>query len=332
MSPRCRRYSVRSSPVTSSFLSLVVRPGAPCLPFAPSSVLASSSIFLFRPASSCFGHCSPNSLLLGFYLRNIELATLTCRAPELCGWVLSSSCPRLGRTPELCQLCGWALCPGLVLLLSSVAGLCVQALSSSCPLWLGSVSRPCPPLVPQTVYCWGSIYQAKIRRWPHSLSALLKSVTGLCGWALCPGLVLLLSSVAGLCVQALSSSCPLWRLCVQAFSSSCPPRGRAPDQWLGCGWALCPGLVLLLSSVAGLCVQALSSSCPLWRLCVQAFSSSCPPRGRAPDQWLGCGWALSSSCPCLGRAPELCGWSLWPGLLERSVAEQIAMSTPTKIH
>ena len=33
-----------------------------------------------------------------------------------------------------------------------------------------------------------------------------------------------------------------------------------------------------------------------------------------------------------GRAPELCGWSLWPGLLERSVAEQIAMSMPTKIH
>ena len=48
----------------------------------------------------------PNSLLLGFYLRKEELATLTGRAPELCGW---------------------ALCPGLVLLLSSVAG-------PSCPL------------------------------------------------------------------------------------------------------------------------------------------------------------------------------------------------------
>ena len=63
----------------------------------------------------------------------------------------------------------------------------------------------------------------------------------------------------------------------------------------------CPPLVLVLAaplnSVAGLCVRV-----------------------------------LSSSCPCLGRAPELCGWSLWPGLLERSVAEQIAMLTPTKIH
>ena len=33
-----------------------------------------------------------------------------------------------------------------------------------------------------------------------------------------------------------------------------------------------------------------------------------------------------------GRAPELCGWSLWPGLLEGSVAEPIAMSMPTRIH
>ena len=65
---------------------------------------------------------SPSSLLLGFYLRKKELATLTDRAPELCGralfyvQALSSSSP----------LCAWALCPGLVLLLSSVAGLCVQ--------------------------------------------------------------------------------------------------------------------------------------------------------------------------------------------------------------
>ena len=41
---------------------------------------------------------------------------------------------------------------------------------------------------------------------------------------------------------------------------------------------------------------------------------------------------LSSSCPCVGRTPELCGWSLWPGLLEWSVVEQIAMSMPTKTH
>ena len=47
----------------------------------------------------------------GSILERKELATLT------------------GRAPELCQLCGWALCPGLVLLnsVNSVAGLCVQA-------------------------------------------------------------------------------------------------------------------------------------------------------------------------------------------------------------
>ena len=87
----------------------------------------------------------------------------------------------------------------------------------------------------------------------------------------------------------------------------------------------------------------LSSSCPLcwalWLGLVLFLSSSCPCPGHAPEL---CGWALwrgsvSGSCPplvdpCLGRAPELCGWALWPGLLERSVAEQIAMSTPTKIH
>ena len=58
---------------------------------------------------------SPNSLLLRFYLGKKELATLT-------GAALNS----------VAGLCGWALCPGLVLLLSSVAGLC-------------SVPRPCPP-------------------------------------------------------------------------------------------------------------------------------------------------------------------------------------------
>ena len=71
---------------------------------------------------------SPSSLLLGFYLG---------RKKE--SWPHSLAAP-----------------------LNSVAGLC-QALSSSCPPWLGSVFRPCAPLV-------------------------------LCGWALCPGLVLLLSS------------------------------------------------------------------------------------------------------------------------------------------
>ena len=61
---------------------------------------------------------SPNSLLLGFYLRKIELATLTGRAPELCGWALSSSWPRpLNSVNSVAGLCSWALCPGLVLLL-----------------------------------------------------------------------------------------------------------------------------------------------------------------------------------------------------------------------
>ena len=102
-------------------------------------------------------------------------------------------------------------CPPLVLLftapLNSVAGLCVQALSSSCPLWLGSVSRPCPPLV-------------------------------LCGWALwlvlassCP----CLGRAPELCGRATVS-----RLCVRVLSSSCPCLGRAPEL---CGWSLWPGLL-----------------------------------------------------------------------------------------
>ena len=65
---------------------------------------------------------SPNSYSWGSILEKIKLATLTGRAPELCGW---------------------ALCPGLVLLLSSVAGLCVQGLSPlvlcGWALWLGLV-------------------------------------------------------------------------------------------------------------------------------------------------------------------------------------------------
>ena len=104
------------------------------------------------PSHFCFR--SPNSLLLGFYLRKIELATLTGRAPELCGWalcpgsvsgpspplvlvlaaplnsvarLLSSSCPCLGRAPELC---GWALWPGSV--------------SGSCPC-LGRAPELCGP-------------------------------------------------------------------------------------------------------------------------------------------------------------------------------------------
>ena len=77
-------------------------------------------------------------------------------------------------------------------------------------------------LIPQTVYCWGSILEKK--SWPHSLAAPL-------------------NTVAGLCVQALSSSCPLW---LGSVSRPCP-LGRAPEL---CGW-LCVQAVLLLSSSFG---------------------------------------------------------------------------------
>ena len=121
----------------------------------------------------------------------------------LCGCTLSSSCPRLGRAPEPCQLCGWALWLGLVLLLSSswprprnsvnsVAGLRGWALSSFCLV----------------------------------LAAPLNSV----------------NSLAGLCVEALfSRPCPpLGRagLCVQALPSCCPSLGRAPELCQLCGWTV----------------------------------------------------------------------------------------------
>ena len=81
----------------------------------------------------------------GSILERKELATLTGRAPELCGWApwlgsvagpcpplvlllpargsVSRPCPPvvllLPVPHELCQLCGWAVWLGLVLLLSS---------------------------------------------------------------------------------------------------------------------------------------------------------------------------------------------------------------------
>ena len=106
------------------------------------------------------------------------------RAPELCqlcggaAWLLllSSSCPR-----PMNGLCGWALCPGLVL--NSV--------------WLGFVSRPCPPELcplgrtPELLLCPGLV-----------LLSSVNSVAGLSAWALwldsvsrpCPPLVLLLAA------------------------------------------------------------------------------------------------------------------------------------------
>ena len=239
----------------------------------------------------------------------------------LCGWALSSSCPPFARAPELCQLCGWAHAPEL-------CQLC------GWPLWLGSVSRPCPPLVPprtlSTVWL-GSVAGLGVQALSSSCPPLgrpVKSVAGLCGWARCPGLVLLLSS-----------SWPPLELCQL------------------CGWALCPGLVLLnsVNSVAGLCVQALPSCCPWlgralelcqlcgWAVWLGSVSRPCPPLGRAglvlldsvnsvaglSTLWLAlcpglvllnsvnsvaglCVQALSSSWP---RPCQLCGWALCPGLV-----------------
>ena len=107
--------------------------------FSPRSHKGAGWFGSSHPVSGCSGHpdflqawhpffrsllfiFSPNSLLLGFYLRKIELAT---HWPLVL--LLSLSWPR----PELC---GPAPCPGLVLVLAaplnSVARLCVRACSS----------------------------------------------------------------------------------------------------------------------------------------------------------------------------------------------------------
>ena len=107
----------------------------------------------------------------------------------------------------------------------------------------------------QKVYCWGSILERK---------ELAGRAPELCGWALCPGLVL---------------AAPLNSVNSVAGSVSRPYRP-------------CPPLVLVLAaplnsvnSVAGLCVQALSSSCPPlelcqlcgWALWLNSVSRPCPP-------------------------------------------------------
>ena len=245
----------------------------------------------------------------------------------LCVQALPSCCPSLGRAPELCQLCGWAVCPGLVLLnsVNSVAGLCVQALS---------------PLVLLLAAPLNSV----------------NSMAGLCGWALCPGLVLLLSSSSRPC-PSLGRAPELSQPCGWAV-------WLAPELCQLCGWALCPGLlappgfvsrpcppvVLLLAvplnsvnSVAGLCDWALWRARALKRerqrkinlkrkrereragqahalVCygrlTGLLSSSCP---LCWALWLGLVLFLSSSCPCLGRAPELwlgsvAGPAYWRGV------------------
>ena len=118
----------------------------------------------FKEALHQFVQCFfTSSFLLGFYLRNKELPTLANRTPELCG---SRPCPPLvlcGSALWLGFCCRWgsALCPGLVLFLSSLwlgsvwlgsvavvlCGLCV---SGSCPPCLGRAPEKsgwAPPLV-----------------------------------------------------------------------------------------------------------------------------------------------------------------------------------------
>ena len=185
---------------------------------------------------------------------------------------MSTPCP-----PELCQLCGWALCPGLVLLLfSSCHELCQLcgwapwlALSSlllllsspsSCyelwALWLGlvlllaaplnsanSVSSPFPPELCQL---WlGSVSGLVLllfSSWPRPEPCQL------CGWALWVGLVLLLFSS-----WPRPELCQLsgWALWLGSVSRPCPPLAmNSVNSVAGlCGWALCPGLVLLLPSL-----------------------------------------------------------------------------------
>ena len=209
---------------------------------------------------------------------------------------MAGPCPPLGHAPELCQLCGWALWLGLVLLLSSslprpeLCQLCGWA------LWLGSVAGPCPPLVLLLAAPLNSV----------------NSVAGLCGWALWPGLVLLLSSswrgapeLCQLCGWALWLGLVLLSsvagLCVQALSSSCPPLGRAPGLCQLCGWAL------WLGSVAGL----VAGPCP--PLVLLLLSSSCP---------LGVPGSVSRPCPPvvlllaapLNSVAGLCGRAYWRGV------------------
>ena len=70
-------------------------------------------------------------------------------------------------------------------------------------------------VVPQTIYCWGSILETK------ELATLTGRAPELCGWALCPGLVLLLSSVTGLCGWVLFSSC-FFLVLLLSLSFLCP--------------------------------------------------------------------------------------------------------------
>ena len=135
--------------------------------------------------------------------------------------------------------------------------------------WDSSVGAPIHPMYPTTSYNYSGIYlnstgcrglrclwlmrrqrenwenvfspnslllgfYLRKKSWPHSLAAPLNSVAGLCGLALCPGLVLLLSSVAGLCGWAfLSSSCPCLDRAPELCAGLCGPaywRGVWPNK------------------------------------------------------------------------------------------------------
>ena len=154
------------------------------------------------------------------------------------------------------------------------------------------MSRPCPPLVLLLAAPLNSV----------------NSVAGLCGWALRPGLVLLLAAPGSVC-----RPCPLVVLLLAAPLNS-------------------------VNSVAGLCGKArLERALQRERQRKRNLKKTrerkrerkkerkkerkterkkerkraARARARARVLW-------TSSCPCLGRAPELCGWALWPGSVSGS--------------
>ena len=194
-------------------------------------------------------------------LEKKELATLTGRAPQLCGWALwpgsvSGPCP--------------PLCPPLVLQTDPNSLLWQFDLREKrtghthwprpSTLWLGSVARLCVPGLVllfvlllfskqiQTVYCGSSVLEKK------ELATLTGRAPQLCGWALWPG------SVSGpcppLCPPLVLQTDPnslLWQFDLREKRAGHTHWPRPSTLWLG--------------SVARLCVRALSSS----------LSSSCSP-------------------------------------------------------
>ena len=193
---------------------------------------------------------------------------------------LSRACP-----PELCQLRGWPLCPGLV---SS----CPPRPSTLSTRWLGSVPRACLPLL-LVLAAPGSLSRPcpSLGRAVNSLNP----VAGLFGWLLDS-----INCMAGLCVQASwprrpDLSCPSLGRLGRARSGIRSRKARSEralkrerqrkidfkrnrerereqgERALVCyGWLA--GLLSSLVLCAGLCVRVLSSSCP----CL----------GRALELWL----------------------------------------------